>query len=298
MTRRELITMSSIIKQTVRPLVHAVLGMVSKHRLAGATIDDAMETCAYLQERGYLLTLGYWNIGSEKPAEIVAAYQEAIGQIREKQIEASISIKAWSFNHDRVLYQRMLDHGRRLSVPIHFDSHLVDSADIIFSMIKEDTPLPRADIGCTLPGRWKRSVGDTRLVDELGVNVRIVKGQAADPGDPDVDAEQGFLDVVRELAGRALRVEVATHNYQLARKSLEILNASNTPCELQLLYGLPVKHMFSLVRELNVPVCIYVPYGSGWLMYALSSMLKNPKVIFSLFRDLLGDDYRKQFPVL
>jgi proline dehydrogenase len=278
--------------------VHTLLAVASRHRLAGATLNDAMETCAYLQERGYLLTLGYWNIGSEKPPDIVAAYQEAIRRIRKQQIKASISIKAWSFNHDRVLYQRVLDHGRRMSVPIHFDSHMVDSADIIFSMIQEDTPPPRSDIGCTLPGRWRRSVGDTSMVDQLGVNVRIVKGQVADTNYPDVDAEQGFLDVVRQLAGKSMRVEVATHNYHLARKSMEILKATNTPCELQLLYGLPVKDMFTMVRELNVPVRIYVPYGSGWLMYALSSMLKNPKIISSLFRELLGNDYRKQFPFL
>jgi proline dehydrogenase len=290
--------MSSILKQTLRPLVHTLLAAASRHRLAGATLDDTMEVCTYLQERGYLLTLGYWNIGSEKPAEIVAAYLKAIERIREQQINASVSIKAWAFNHDRALYQRVLDHGRRLSVPIHFDSHMVDSADIIFNMIQKDTPPPRSDIGCTLPGRWRRSAGDTRLVDELGVNVRIVKGQVSDTSHPDVDAEQGFLDVVRLLAERSLRVEVATHNYYLARKSLEILKAANSPCELQLLYGLPVKHMFTLVRELNVPVRIYVPYGSGWLMYALSSMLKNPKVIYSLLKELLGNDYRKQFPFL
>jgi len=113
-----------------------------------------------------------------------------------------------------------------------------------------------------------------------------------------MDPGQGFLDVVDRLAEAAGRVEVATHNHQLARSALLQLKAAGTSCELQLLYGLPVSHMLPLAQEMNVPVRVYAPYGNGWLMYVLSAALKNPIVIYWLIRALLPRNYIMQFPVL
>jgi proline dehydrogenase len=290
--------MKSALKTTFRPLIHAFLNVVSRNHLLGATLDDAIETCIFLQKRGYQLTLGYWNSANESPPEVVAAYHEAITRIRENQLSSSISIKAWAFNHDRDLYKRLVSHALSLNVPIHHDSHLADSADATFKMILEDSSLSYNNIGCTLPARWKRSSNDTGYVTDLGINVRVVKGQVPDPHDQDIETDAGYIDIIGRLAGTSSLVEVATHNYSLIERSLDILKATNTKCEIQLLYGLPVGHILPHVKDMQVPVRMYVPYGDGWLMYVLSSIFRNPKVVYYLTKELMLTDYKKLFPIL
>jgi proline dehydrogenase len=104
---------------------------------------------------------------------------------------------------------------------------------------------------------------------ELGLTVRVVKGQWVDREVPERDPRAGFLEVIDGLAGKAKGVAVATHDPQLARESILRLQASSTPCELELLFGLPVRRVLPVAAELGVPVRYYVPYGSAWLPYAL-----------------------------
>src|SRR5690606_24601998 len=92
-----------------------------------------------------------------------------------------------------------LDVARRRGVGVHLDSMHPDTADRTLALL----PLLLAvhpGLGCTLPGRWARSVEDARYVTDLGVrSVRVVKGQWADPADPRRDARAGVLAVVDAL---------------------------------------------------------------------------------------------------
>jgi len=290
--------MISGIKRSLGPTVNRLLSLASRNLIAGTTLPDAMRVGSYLQQRDYRLTLGYWDYEGEVAQDIVDECRMIIEQIHASDMQSSISLKAWAIKHDKDLYGQILDRSRSMAVPLHFDSHLIESADPILRMITDDTPPPRSDIGFTLPGRWKRSIADADVAAELGVTVRVVKGQSPDPDNPSTDPEQGFLDVVTRLAGRAAMVKVATHNHRLAKKSLALLKAAGTPCELELLYGLPVRPMVPLAQEMGVPVRVYVPYGRGWVLYAMYSMLKNPKVIFWLAKGLRSENYREQFPRL
>src|SRR5207249_1194496 len=74
--------------------------------------------------------------------------------------------------------------------------------------------LCRARVGCTLPARWQRSLRDADEAVDLGLRVRIVKGQWTDRGAgtnlSDSGVRDRFLAVVRRLAGRAGRPACGT----------------------------------------------------------------------------------------
>ncbi len=175
--------------------------------------------------------------------------------------------------------------GRRL----HFDSLAPETAERTQQMIDELlADVPGLDVGCTLPGRWRRSVEDAHWAARSDLFVRVVKGQWADPDDPDRDPQAGYLEVINQLAGRARRVAVATHDVALAAEALRRLRAARTPCELELLHGLPMRPSIQQARELGVGVRVYVPYGETYLPYALSQVRRRPRVLWWLVKDALA----------
>jgi len=139
----------------------------------------------------------------------------------------------------------------------------------------------------TLPGRWRRSLDDAQWAIDRQLVVRVVKGQWADPDDPGRDLRAGFLEVIDRLAGRANHVAVASHDVPLAAEALRRLQAAGTSCELELLYGLPMRKSLALADSLGVGVHVYIPYGKAYLPYALSRLRGNPRIAWWLLRDLL-----------
>src|SRR5207237_6708266 len=121
------------------------------------------------------------------------------------------------------------------------------------------------DLGTTLPSRWRRSDRDAERALELGLRIRLVKGQWE--GEEDREPREGFLALADRLAGRARHVAVATHDRALAAEALRRLGA--TPGELEQLYGLPLAPPGARV---------YVPYGRGYLPYAVRQGRRHPRI--------------------
>src|SRR5262249_56197609 len=106
----------------------------------------------------------------------------------------------------------------------------------------------------------------------------IVKGQWPDLNESSLDPRAGFLGLIDALGGRAAHVAVATHDAALARDALSRLLQSRTPCQLEQLFGLPLRDV-SVARPLGVGVRIYVAYGQAWLPYCLSHAPPPPTLL-------------------
>jgi proline dehydrogenase len=102
-----------------------------------------------------------------------------------------------------------------------------------------------------------------------------------------MDMRRGFLNVIDGLAGRGCFVAVASHDIPLAEESLRRLLSAGTPCELELLYGLPRRGPIKMARKLGVSVRFYVPQGTAWLPYLLKQARNNPHVLAWFARDFL-----------
>ncbi|MFC1661444.1 hypothetical protein ACFL3S_08355 [Gemmatimonadota bacterium] len=146
-------------------------------------------------------------------------------------------------------------------------------------------------LGCAIPGRWRRSLQDVERALDLGVRVRVVKGQWADPDEPDMDQREGFLDIIDRLAGRCRKVGVATHDPPLAREAFRRLKTAGTPCEHELLFGLPIEPAYREGLDLGVPARLCIPYGEAWFPYSVSRALEKPTVFWWLLRDLLRGSF-------
>lgn len=225
----------------------------ARRYVAGSSLDDALRVAA-----GRRVTIGYWDDGGEDPQAVAAEYAEAAAAV--KGHDAYVSAKAPAIRYDPELLASV-------GAPVHLDALGPGTVERTWRLA-ESVPVRSV----TLPARWRRSLADVDRVSELGVRVRVVKGQFAS-GD-DVDPRAGFLALVDRLAERGVPTAVATHDAALAA---EALRRAHEP-ELEQLYGL---------RPVPGDARLYVPYGRAYLPYAVRQLRRRPRVAWWLLRDLL-----------
>jgi proline dehydrogenase len=224
------------------------------------------------------------------PSAIAEAHLSELEVLSSEKLDCYLSIKAPALGYAGGFLYRVLRQAQHYGVGVHFDSHGMETADETFSAIDEARRL-HDNIGCTLPGRWRRSVRDAERAVRLGLNVRVVKGQWADPADPKRNAEAGFLSVIDRLAGRARYVAVATHDTLLAAEALKRLRSARTPCGLELLFALPVRKQLAQAEAAGVRTRFYAPYGYPWLPYHLSDLPRSPRILRWVLYDCIAGRY-------
>ncbi|HEX5358133.1 MAG TPA: hypothetical protein VFW93_18165 [Aquabacterium sp.] len=271
-----------LIQSAATPLLRAA----SRAYVPGPHLDDALTLARQLEAQGLRATIGYFNSDDDAPDLIAGHDLAAIDAATTLKHPAYVSIKAppmlYDLNRIGMLARLARQHGQWL----HFDSHGPETAAPtlrLMEALRDEHPR----LGLTIPGRWVRSVRDAEWAIAHGVRVRVVKGQWACPDKPNMDQSAGFMAVIDQLAGRAVEVAVASHDAQLVRQALQRLQQAGTPCELELLCGLPRHEVMAVARELGVPVRFYVPFGTAWLPYALGQLLRQPRMWGWMLKDLL-----------
>lgn len=252
--------------------------------IAGLEARDAIRVGRRIAKSGFRSTIGPWDGPHDAPESVAASYKEAIDSLIDEEFDCYLSVKVPSLAYDFTRLNSLVTIARDHSIRIHFDSLAPDTATPCMNLFHEMAEVYQ-NISYTLPSRWRRSVADAERIIDLGVPVRLIKGQWADPAEPNIDARASFLSLVDVLAGRASCVAIATHDTQLAREALTRLKGKGTVCELEQLYGLPMRD--GVAKSLGIPLRIYIPYGHAYLAYSLSAIRKRPIIVAWLFRDLL-----------
>jgi proline dehydrogenase len=265
------------------------LKVAARNYIAGDTFDDATRVARRLAERKLRSTIGFWNTESQSARFVADQYLAGLDALADDPSDTYLSIKLPDLRFSSSLLQEVVDRSSRVGRRIHFDSLAHEAADRTREMVDRAlASTPAADIGYTLPGRWRRSLDDALWTTERGLFVRVVKGEWSDPTDPNRDPHAGYLEVIDRLAGRAARVAVATHDPKLATESVRRLQAAGTPCDVELLHGLPIRSSILNARRLGVDVRMYVPYGEAYMPYALSQVRRKPYVVWWLAKDLVA----------
>jgi len=267
-----------------RALLRPALARIAKAYVAGDTIEQARAVAAKWAGRGIASTLGYWDDEHDTPRGVADQYLAALRDLRPTEY---LSIKLTALDYSEALFSELAECAATRGLRLHFDAMMPESAARTRQVVEGFVArwAKRFPIGYTLPGRWGRSVEDAAWTAELGLPVRVVKGQF--PDDSAADPRAGFVRVIRALAGRAAHVGVATHDVRLGEESLELLKEKGTSRELELLYGLPVRDSLESAQRLGEKVRVYVGYGKAHLPYAVSKVLENPRMLLWFARDFL-----------
>ncbi len=300
--QREFAGGGNVKRNRLRALASAVLRAIfrflSRAYVAGPELRDAIGAFDRFAARGHAGTIGYFNDSGEPPrriADLDLATLDALASGPHGRRDAYLSIKVPAMHYDAELVGEIARKARDTGIGMHFDSHEIEKADPTFASIEVALREEPPQVGCTLPGRWARSLTDVDRAVARSLRVRVVKGQWADPAQPDLDMRAGFLAVIDRLAGRARMVAIASHDPVVARTAVQRLRAAGTPCELELLFGLPMHAALAVARDEGVPVRVYVPFGVAWVPYALSQLRRRPGLLWWMVRDALAI-YRRRTP--
>lgn len=261
-----------------------VVARAARPYLGGQTIGEALCVARRLKDEGTAVTLGYWDTSHQSPSDVALVQADAVDAIDDR--DAYVSLKPPALHYAPHVAQSLASRAAGRSLGLHCDSHGLEAvvpSNHFAEALAEI--LPPAHVGVTLPGRWLRSLADADWAVARGFNVRVVKGQWPDPADPARDLGTGFLAVIDRLAGRARRVAVATHDLVLGREALQRLRASATPCELEVLLGMPAKPLVAWARQNGFKTRVYVPYGPGFVPNAIGVLRRNPRLLMAVARD-------------
>jgi proline dehydrogenase len=276
----------SALRRVLRTAWEPVSRRVASVYVVGPGLDDAVRAFDRLERRGLPVTIGFWNRDDDDPALVAERQLETIARLGDRRLDWYLSTKLPALGFDDDLCQALLDAGRAKGVRIHFDALGPETADATLARVAEAASTQ--PVSLALPSRWRRSLDDAERTIELGVPVRIVKGQWEDPDAPDRDPVQGYLELVDRLAGRAPHVSIATHNVRLAAEAMKRLRAAGTPHDLELLLSLPLRKQMATARAHGTPVRIYLAFGHNSAPpYFLRELVRHPARIGWLARDVL-----------
>lgn len=274
-------------RSTLSACILPFMKRTARAYVGGETIDDALIVMRRLAEANIPNTLGYWNLDSHTGAEVAERYLTAIERVTGSGLDTYISIKPPALRFSPALAVELAAAARARGVRLHCDSHGRDAAEpscaFAQAMLEH---LPPSDLGVTLPGRWSRSLSDADWAVERGLNIRVVKGQWPDPDDTRRDMRAGYLEVIDRLAGRARHVAVATHDPPLATEAIRRLRRAGTPCELELLLGVPVTPALRSASTDCAGLRIYIPFGPGYIPNAIGILRRNPRLAWRMIKDL------------
>lgn len=278
--------MSRALRHRVARILVPLMRRAARSYIAGPELSDALAMARALGEQRRGSTIAFWDEDGAAPGDVLKACLESAEALGSQTLDCYLSVKAPSVQYSADALLRVIERCERSKTRLHFDSLGLDSAEPTLALL--EALLPRyANLSFTLPGRWARSLKDAEWAVNRGVAVRVVKGQWEDPAMPQRDPQQGFLEVIERLAGGARSVAVATHNPTLAAPALERLMKAGTPCELELLFGLPSKAVLRIAAAMGVRTRVYVPYGYGWLPYSMSQARKNPRILWWMLKDAM-----------
>ena len=252
---------------------------------AGPWIDDALDAARRLSKHGIASTVGYSAAPEELGRAAANVQLSAFDRLSAGDLDCYVSVKLSEIGFDAGLLAELDAAAARSGRRLHLDALAPETADTVWRLLEG---APRAGaLGVSFPGRWRRSADDASRAAELGLAVRVVKGQWACGADGDVDPREGFLGVVDRLCGHPGGVAVATHDVTLLTEALRRLSAAGTPCEVELLYGLPFRAPAVAAWARGIPVRLYVPYGDVGATYGIAALKRNPTAAWWLVQDLV-----------
>jgi len=280
-----------------------VLRTVSRF-MPGEDLSDALAAAQRLQEKriGSIFThLGENIKDAEEAAGVAAHYLEVLRRVRERQLNAEISVKLTQLGLDlspeicyghlkRIIAQE--DAGRVVWIDMEASNYV----DFTISLYRRALQEFR-NVGLCLQAYLHRTKDDLAGLLPLGASIRLVKGAYSEPPEKafprktDVDANYFELaaDMLRAKKEQpAMRAAFGTHDIVLLQRISEFAASAGlakSDVEAQMLYGIQSGEQERLARE-GYTSRVLVAYGNHWYAWFVRRLAERPANLWFVARNL------------
>jgi proline dehydrogenase len=277
---------------------------LSSRFVAGMHTDDALRAAATLNAHGISVTLDSLgeNVSSpDEAARSAAIYYELLDAIRERQLDANVSVKLTQMGMDldpqlaEHIVRKMTEHAREAGGFVRVDMEGSEYTQATIDMVRRIHAEPgnAGHIGIVIQAYLYRSQADIGLLLKDGIRIRLCKGAYQEPADkafPEkAQVDENFLRLAEMLVGSGVYHGIATHDEKMVQGTRIFVKEhgiSSSAFEFQMLYGVRRDLQRALVKE-GYRVRVYVPFGTEWYPYFMRRLAERPANVIFLAKNLL-----------
>jgi len=248
--------------------------------MPGEELDDALAAAEGLAADGLAATLTLLgeNLASQSEAdEVVEHYLDVLGRIRERGVNAEISVKPTQLGLDYGVDGTAARLARLVEAtesPVWIDmesSAYVDATLDLFRGLRAR----RANVGLCLQAYLYRTEKDLESLLPLDPSIRIVKGAYREPADvaypKKSDVDRAFVRITARLLraraqGGTGRPVIGTHDPRMIAEAGRLaheLGLERGKVEYAMLFGIASAEQRRLARN-GSQVRVLISYGPAW----------------------------------
>ena len=274
--------------------------------MPGETLEDALAAAEALRSKkiGTVFTHLGENIKDRDEArQVTEHYLEVLKRIREKGLQAEISVKLTqlgldlspdlSFEH----LNAIIEHAQKDSI-VWVDMEASNYVDATLDLYRRALTT-HPNVGVCLQAYLYRTKDDLTKLLSLRPSVRLVKGAYNEPREIAFprkgDVDENYFELGKQMLkakkeGRCARAAFGTHDVALIRRLSEFASAegfSKKDFEVQMLYGIQRAEQESLANEGYTSI-VLVAYGSYWYPWFVRRLAERPANLWFMLRNVFA----------
>jgi proline dehydrogenase len=274
--------------------------------MPGETIEDALGAAQILHGKkiGTVFTHLGENIKDRAEAQQVAShYLEVLQRIREKGLQAEISVKLTQLGLDLspdLCFEHLnaiVERAPKNSV-VWVDMEASNYVDVTLDLYRRALAA-HSNVGVCLQAYLHRTKEDLGKLLPLQPSIRLVKGAYSEP--PEIafarkqDVDENYFELGMQMLrakkeNRCLRAAFGTHDVALIHRLADHASAeefTKKDFEVQMLYGIQRAEQERLAGE-GCTSIVLVAYGSYWYPWFVRRLAERPANLWFMVRNVFA----------
>jgi proline dehydrogenase len=278
---------------------------MSRRFVAGMTVEDCLRATQEVNTLGMSVSVD--NLGEnvtnpEEARQSFELYQQMLGAIAERKLNANVSLKLThmgldvdeklAFDIATSLVKKAAGINNFVRVDMEGSPYTQRTLDFVKKLHAE--PGNAGHVGAVIQAYLKRSESDVGDLCAQKIRIRLCKGAYKEPAEiafqDKAEVDANYVKLMKMLLKSGTYHGIATHDENMIAATKEFAKKENIPAsafEFQMLYGIRRDLQQQLVKE-GYGMRVYIPFGSEWYPYFMRRLAERPAnamfVLKNLFR--------------